>query len=107
MSFLILWGITSIFCVLFAVPICIIREDFKSVALRILQGLLIGIAFSFFFSGAIHLDHASNANIWNDGNCPNCQQEWQFVNASHGKNTTFYYWQCPNCKDIIELDYQF
>ena len=107
MSCLALWGITSIFFALFSVFICIVREDFKSVALRILQGLLIGIAFSFFFSGAIYLDQASNANIWNDGNCPKWQQERQVVNASHGKNTTFYYWQCPNCKYIIELDYQF
>ena len=52
MSFLNLWGITSIFCALCAVPICISREDFRSVVLRILQGLFFGIAFSFFFSGA-------------------------------------------------------
>lgn len=107
MSFLGLWGVMSIFCVLCAVPICIIREDFKSVILRILQGALIGIAFSFFFSGAFYLDHESDAHLWNDGTCPKCQQEWQFVNATHGKNTTYYYWQCSNCKDIIELHHKF
>ena len=107
MRFMVMWGILAIACSLFAIFVCIIREDFKSVAARIFQGLLIGIVISFFLSGAIFLDYSSNADLWNEGYCPRCQQEWQFVNASHGKNTIFYYWQCPNCKDIIELDYQF
>ena len=46
---------------------------------------------------------STNADLFNDGVCGKCEQgEWQFVNASHYKRATYYYYECPVCHNVIE-----
>lgn len=42
-------------------------------------------------------------DIWNDGICARCGGEMEFTNASHAKFKTYYYFQCGDCGNIIEL----
>lgn len=41
--------------------------------------------------------------IWNDGICAQCGGSMEFTNASHAKFETYYYFQCGDCGNIIEL----
>ena len=48
-------------------------------------------------------DAENQRKIWNDGICARCGGEMEFTSASHAKFETYYYFQCRDCGNIIEL----
>lgn len=49
-------------------------------------------------------DAENQRKIWNDGICARCGGEMEFTSASHAKFETYYYFQCGDCGNIIELN---
>lgn len=48
-------------------------------------------------------DAENQRKIWNDGICAQCGGQMEFTSASHAKFETYYYFQCRDCGNIIEL----
>ena len=51
-------------------------------------------------------DGIHNANVWNDGHCPNCGSEWRYVEAVGHRYSTSYIYVCDKCNYSIECDYE-
>lgn len=75
---------------------------------RLLVGLLISCALGYGMTGAVVADHNADKKAWNDGYCSICGNEMKFVNASHGRyGTVYYYWYCDECGHTLELTSNF
>lgn len=61
--------------------------------------LILGIA-------CVCCDGIHNANVWNDGHCPNCGSEWRYVEAVGHRYSTSYIYVCDKCNYSIECDYE-
>jgi hypothetical protein len=64
------------------------------------------IAVSVLISGAITgmmmLESSNNKNLWNDGNCYNCETQWTLVNAQYVRNDgTHYFYTCESCEKLL------
>lgn len=68
-------------------------------AIAILMALAIGLG----VARLMFWDAKNQRKIWNDGICAQCGGSMEFTNASHAKFETYYYFQCGNCGNIIEL----
>lgn len=71
----------------------------KRVCMIIIIPLLIAVS----LAGLCTLDEKGNEQEWNDGQCPSCNVAWDFEGAAKSRNGwTTYYYECPQCHDIIE-----
>lgn len=71
----------------------------RRVILTILTCVLCGtIVMSTIYFGA-----KAEKDTWNNGVCPTCEVEWDFVNGSKAwRQDTIYFYECPNCSKVIE-----
>lgn len=107
-EFLIVGGIFSAVLALFVCLVCWCNMDKSHPIVRLLVGLLISCALGYGMTGAIVADHNANKKAWNDGYCSICGNEMKFVNASHGRyGTVYYYWYCDECGHTLELTSNF
>lgn len=70
-------------------------------AIAILMALAIGLG----VTRLMFWDAENQRKIWNDGICAQCGGQMKFINASRARGDTYYYFQCEDCKNIIELTY--
>ena len=80
-----------------------LRSDWK-VYQRITAPILIWLISGFVIGGGFYLERTGYNDSWNDGECSECQVEWELFDIEKGKNFTYYYYKCPECKNIIEQD---
>lgn len=76
--------------------------DDKPVWQRVLIFVSVSVAFGAIATGAFTLDAKIAEETWNGGRCE-CGGEWDFVNATKNKQTTYYFYECEDCKKIIEM----
>ena len=76
-----------------------VGKVFVSIILLVLFGSAIG--------GMMGLDASAQEEIWNDGKCKICGESLHFVNASHSKSVTHYFYLCDNCGNIVETTTKF
>ena len=69
----------------------------KLIAVLIACAIGLGVARLMFW------DAENQRKIWNDGICVQCGGQMEFTNASRVRADTYYYFQCENCGNIIEL----
>lgn len=69
----------------------------KLIAVLITCAIGLGVARLMFW------DAENQRKIWNDGICAHCGGQMEFTNASRVRADTYYYFQCEDCKNIIEL----
>lgn len=70
-------------------------------AIAILMALAIGLG----VARLMFWDAENQRKIWNDGICVQCGGQMEFINASRIRaGTTYYYFQCEDCRKIIELN---
>ena len=72
---------------------------------RVVAFILGTIITTLIAAGVFYLDCSSNKVKWNDGKCP-CGGSYQFSNASNYHGSTYYYYSCDNCGNVIELTQQ-
>ena len=65
--------------------------------------ILIACAIGLGVARLMFWDAENQRKIWNDGICARCGGEMEFTSASHAKFETYYYFQCRDCGNIIEL----
>lgn len=107
-GFLIIGGIFSVVLALFVCLICWCRMEKSHPIVRLLVGILISCAIGYGMTGAIVAEHNADRKAWNDGYCSICGNEMEFVNASHGRHgTVYYYWYCDKCGHTLELTSNF
>lgn len=75
------------------------KKPIKRTIVGVITALLVGCV----LSGGITLEKHRNEKIWNNGRCNDCNIEWSLVNIQHSVKGTIYYYQCENCKKIIEI----
>lgn len=75
-------------------------KPWHRVAIAILMALAIGLG----VARMLYWDVEIQEDIWNDGICAQCGGSMEFTNASHAKFETYYYFQCGDCGNIIELN---
>lgn len=76
-------------------------KPWRRVVIAILMALAIGLG----VSRMLYWDVEIQEDIWNNGICARCGGEMEFKNASHTRtNNTYYYFQCEDCGNIIELN---
>lgn len=77
------------------------KKPIKRTIVGVITALLVGCV----LSGGITLEKHRNEKIWNNGRCNDCNIEWSLVNIQHSAKIggTTYYYQCENCKKIIEI----
>ena len=64
--------------------------------------ILITLIVTAFFAAGFTVEYYQDEQIWNGGICPDCRGNYEFVNASHYRGHTAYYWECDGCGAIIE-----
>lgn len=60
--------------------------------------IIIALAIGFAISGALHFEAKVNADVWNNGLCPTCEEHWipnGVTKSKNGSVTKYYY--CPEC----------
>jgi hypothetical protein len=70
---------------------------------EVVIGIILSIAIGCAISGMFVLGTKINADSWNNGNCYNCNTQWELVNVQKMRSTTHYYYSCPNCGEVIDL----
>lgn len=107
-EFLVLGGILSAVLAPFACFVCWCNMKTSHPVVRLLVGILISSALGYGMVGTIIADHNANKKAWNDGYCSVCGNEMKFVNASHSRyGTVYYYWYCDKCGYTLELTSNF
>lgn len=75
---------------------------------RIFFVILIALIVGATVSAAFEIEYIGDDTQWNNGNCPDCNTEWELINVQHLRNSgEVYYWNCPQCGTIIKLHRQF
>lgn len=65
---------------------------------------LIALGIGFSVGGLLTLDFIADEKEYNEGYCE-CGGEWELIDIEKGRrngNTTYYYYKCNDCKDVIE-----
>lgn len=62
---------------------------------------LISVAVGAVITGLFTLEDYGDRRAWNDGQCPSCSVIWELKDVTRYRNSTLYYWECPNCKNLI------
>ena len=107
-EFLILGGILSAVLALFICLVCWCNMEKSHPVARLMAGILISCALGYGMVGAIIAEHNADKKAWNNGYCYICGNEMEFVNASHGRyGTVYYYWYCDKCGHTLELTSNF
>lgn len=70
-----------------------------------LIAVLIACAIGLGVTRLMFWDAENQRKIWNDGICVQCGGSMEFKSASRRRTDTYYYFQCEDCKKIIELTY--
>lgn len=102
-NFLMVFIPFSIITGLVFIPVAICREDEGKGLVGFFKGLACTLAFSLMFSGGLYFQTKGNENKWNEGFCPSCSVEWEFGGASQYRNSKTYYYNCPECENVIEI----
>lgn len=73
------------------------------IRLGVFAGIAFGVVVATIVFILLFISVKVDKNIWNNGVCPTCGQAWEFrcVTQGAGNNHTYYY-ECENCKTIIE-----
>lgn len=67
-----------------------------------LLGLIPSTALALIVAVAVSLQFTSDNTAWNDGKCPKCSIEWELFDVEKYRRSTIYFYQCPECKTIID-----
>lgn len=75
------------------------RDNLKSIIIALLIATLLSSIVGGIFVGLSIRDN----HLWNNGSCPSCDTPWELFDVEHIQNqTTFYYYQCDECDDVIK-----
>lgn len=98
--FLVWAGLVAFFSLLGTIGGIAANND---ITLGVISGIVFGVVFATIIFVCLLITVETDKNIWNNGVCPTCGQAWEFrcVTQGAGNNHTYYY-ECENCKTIIE-----
>ena len=83
------------------------KENVKEFIVSLIKGIVIGSIIFIIVEGLVFLcltaQKEQNETIYNNGVCTECGGHYEFISAAKDRQTTYYYYQCDNCKKIIEI----
>ena len=85
--------------------ICHLIMDEASSAKKWICTILITIISGGLIAGGCVLDSYSESSMWNNGIHENCGGHWNFTNASKGKCSTYYFYQCDVCDEVVDFSH--
>ncbi len=77
---------------------------FKEIVQGIFMAFIIGLLPLMIYAIATYDGSKDKDKIWNDGKCPTCNTQWEFVNGSTWRGDEQYFYKCPKCKKVISVD---
>lgn len=94
-------GLVAFFSLLGTISGIIANHD--NIVLGVISGVIFGVIFATVIFICLFITARTDKNTWNNGVCPTCGQAWEFKCATQGVgNNHTYYYECENCKTIIE-----
>jgi hypothetical protein len=73
------------------------------IRLGVFAGIVFGVVVATIVFILLFISVKVDENTWNNGVCPTCGQAWEFKCVTQGAgNNHSYYYECKNCKTIIE-----
>ena len=78
-------------------------NECQRTVVSLLLSILIGLLCSYMITENGNLQE----EIWNNGIHAECNGEWEFVNGSYDKGTTFYFYKCDKCDEVVKFNSNF
>ena len=98
--FLVWAGLVAVFSIIGIIGGIAANND---IGLGVISGVIFGVVFATVIFICLFVTARIDKNTWNNGVCPTCGQAWEFKCATQGVgNNHTYYYECENCKTIIE-----
>lgn len=85
--------------------ICHLIMDGASSTKKWICTILITIISEVLIVGGCVLESYSESSMWNNGVHENCGGCWNFTNASKGKQSTYYFYQCNACGEVVDFSH--
>lgn len=85
--------------------ICHLIMDGASSAKKWICTVLVTIISGVLIVGGSVLGSYFESSVWNGGVHENCGGCWDFTNASRGRHSTYYYYQCDICGEVVDFSH--
>lgn len=75
---------------------------------RAVVAIIISLACGFGFTALMFAEQKYDAEQWNNGHCLVCDGEYNLIDVEHHRNGgDTYYYECEDCKNLIETSSHF